>query len=199
MLTITRKDIINDDTGVFTRNAQYMGRMAMIAKQRAFFELLLSNPSSYFSSGHGNYLEGSGEAFGVTGLKNLVQKFYDQTDSNGDPVSIMPAILLVPTALRFSADQLINSPMLNGTTTANSFLPTANPHAGKYRVESSPWLNAQNLTGSSSLAYYLLANPPNSRASRFRTSTVGRTRWSKGRRRLRRAGHAVAAGVRLRR
>jgi hypothetical protein len=44
-------------------------------------------------------------------------------------------------------------------TTASTKYPTANPHAGKFRTLYSAYLSNSTLTGNSSTAWYLLANP----------------------------------------
>ena len=85
--------------------------------------------------------------------------FFDQVDENGDPISMTPGVLLVPTSLKTVADLLYNEVTVNETTTANKPKPARNPHAGKFRPVPTPWLNAQSLGGSSDTAWYLLADP----------------------------------------
>jgi len=54
---------------------------------------------------------------------------------------------------------LMNSLILNETTTANKPKPVNNPHVGKYDVVSSVYLSNSSFTGNSSKAWYLLADP----------------------------------------
>ena len=82
----------------------------------------------------------------------------DQTDSDGKPIGIMPAILLVPTALSALGSQLFKSLELRDTTSATKY-PVTNPHQGKYRVEVSRYLGNAAYTGNSAKAWYLLAEP----------------------------------------
>jgi len=46
-----------------------------------------------------NYVTGAGTALSIDGLTTAEVAFMDQVDSDGKPIGIMPAILLVPTAL----------------------------------------------------------------------------------------------------
>jgi hypothetical protein len=79
-------------------------------------------------------------------------------DSDGKPIGIMPAILLVPTALSAVGTQLFKSMELRDTTASTKY-PVNNPHQGKFRVEVSRYLANSHYTGSSSKAWYLLADP----------------------------------------
>ena len=89
------------------------------------------------------------------------QMFLEQVKPNGRPLGLEPAILLVPPALRVSADQLMTSVKLNETTTANKPKPVDNTFAGKFRVEHSAYLsNATVHTNASNKAWYLLAPVP---------------------------------------
>jgi hypothetical protein len=65
---------------------------------------------------------------------------------------------VVPTALSAIGSQLFKSLELRDTT-ANTKFPVANPHQGKFRVEVSRYLGNAKYTGSSSKAWYLLADP----------------------------------------
>ena len=70
----------------------------------------------------------------------------DQVDSDGKPIGIMPAIMLVPTALSAMATQLYKSVELRDTTASTKY-PVANPHQGKFRTEVSRYLSNSQLHG----------------------------------------------------
>ncbi len=78
-------------------------------------------------------------------------------DENGDPILASIKNLLVPTALKTLAMQLMSTQQLVGTTTADKLLPSANPHAGRYTPAASPFLDADS--GGSDKAWYLFADP----------------------------------------
>jgi len=56
----------------------------------------------------------------------------DQTDADGKPIGIMPAILQVPTSLSAMATMLFKSLEIRDTTASTKY-QVANPHAGKFR------------------------------------------------------------------
>jgi len=159
IFALTRQMIINDDLGAFLQIPRIIGRMSALKREEAVFELLLSNPSSFFSVGNGNFISGADTALNIDALTRAEQTFMDQTDSDGKPILISPAVLLVPTSLKVTAQQLMTETRVNETTDANKPKPANNPHAGKWQPVASPYLNAQGIAGGSSKAWYLFANP----------------------------------------
>jgi len=159
MIGLNRQQIINDDLGAFAQIPRLLGRKAALALQKAVFTLVLANTGDFFAAANSNYISGADTVLQITSLTTAEQTFMDQTDEAGDPVVISPAILLVPTALKVTGQQLYSETRVNELTTANKPKPANNPHAGKWRVECSPYLSNSNLTGYSSTAWYLLANP----------------------------------------
>lgn len=159
LIALTRQDIINDDLGAFMQIPDLLGRQAALAVEDAVFTLLLSNPSSFFSTGNRNYQEGSSTNLQISSLTTLEQLFLDQVDSDSKPIAATPAILLVPTGLKVLADQLYTERAVNETTTANKPAPANNPHAGKFKPVASPYLNNTSYTGYSTTAFYLFASP----------------------------------------
>ncbi len=159
MIALTRYMIINDDLGAFLQIPRIIGRMSALKREEAVFELLLSNPSSFFSVTNKNYLSGAETALSIEALQLAEQKFRDQVDVDGKPILIRPALLLVPTALAVTARRLFNETRVNETTETGKPKPADNPFAGMFRPVVSPYLNAQGLTGSSAKAWYLFASP----------------------------------------
>jgi len=159
MIALTRQMIINDDLGAFLQIPRIIGRMSALKREEAVFELLLSNPSSFFSTTNKNYISGVDTALSIDALQLAEQKFRDQVDVDGKPILIRPAILLVPTSLAMTARRLFNETRVNETTETGKPKPADNPFAGMFRPVVSPYLNAQGLTGSSSKAWYLFASP----------------------------------------
>lgn len=157
MLTIDRRDIINDDLGAITTVPRKLGRGSGLKINDVFWAAFMNN-ASFFTSGNGNYISGSDTVLGVDGLTKGVVAFDSMVDSDGKPTGVKPAILLVPTALSVNA-ALLNSAMEVRDTTASTKYPTANPHKGQYRPESSRYLANSSYTGNSSTAWYLLADP----------------------------------------
>ena len=157
MITLTRQMIINDDLGAFLQIPRLIGRMSALKREEALFELLLSNPGSFFGAGNNNFLSGAQTALSIDALTQGEQLFLDQTDSEGKPILLSAKTLLVPTSLKVTAEQLMTETRVNQFDAKAK--PANNPHAGKFTVVSTPYLNAQAITGGSALAWYLFADP----------------------------------------
>jgi hypothetical protein len=157
VLSIDRQDIINDDLGAITTVPRKLGRGSGLKINDVFWTTFLNN-AAFFTVGNKNYLTGADTALSIDGLTKAEVAFMDQTDSDGKPIGIMPAIALVPTALSAIGSQLYKSLELRDTT-ANAKFPIANPHQGKFRVEVSRYLANAQYAGNSAKAWYLLAEP----------------------------------------
>lgn len=157
VLSIDRRDIINDDLGAITTVPRKLGRGSGLKINDVFWTTFMNN-AAFFTAGNKNYLTGADTALSVDGLTKAEVAFMDQTDADGKPIGVMPAIVLVPTALSVIGSQLYKSLELRDTT-ANTRFPVANPHQGKFRVEVSRYLANAQYTGNSAKAWYLLAEP----------------------------------------
>jgi hypothetical protein len=167
IISLTRRDMVNDDLGAFLQIAQQLGRMAAIRIEEAVYVLLLGSiNSTLFTSGNGNYLTGAG-ALSLTSLAALAAKFNDQVDSQGKPVLIQPRVLLVGSAIKTTAENLYNETVITGTTSADKLQPARNPFAGLYEPVSSPYINntrirdqdGVGLSGQTSTGFGLFADP----------------------------------------
>jgi hypothetical protein len=156
-LTIDRRDIINDDLGAITTVPRKLGRGSGLKINDVFWTIFLNN-SAFFSVGNKNYLTGADTALTIDGLTKAEVAFMDQVDSDGKPIGVMPAVLLVPTALSAMSTQLQKSLEIRDTTSSTKY-PIANPHQGKFRAEVSRYLANSKYSGNSAKAWYLLADP----------------------------------------
>lgn len=158
MLGLDRRDLINDNAGALDKVYNKMGRGGAIALNKYFWGKFLNN-SSFFSVGNANVSTGAGSALGLAGLKAADGVFAVQTDPDGNLLGTTPTILLVPSALRVDAWNLVNSTDTNATTTADAPIPARNPFTGKFKAVHSAYLQDSTLTGYSAAAWYLLADP----------------------------------------
>lgn len=159
---IDRRDIINDDLGVFMQISKKNGRGAALAFNLVFWTAFMDN-ASFFSSGNANYLSGvtvgtNDSRLNIEGLTRAETAFLNQTDPDGKPLGAMPRILLVPNALQATGSVLMSSTEVRDTT-ANTLIPTGNPHAGKFSVVRSTYLSNTSISGYSTTAWHLLADP----------------------------------------
>lgn len=153
MLAVTRTDYINDNLGALTEVPKKLGRGAGLKLNNIFWTEFLDN-SAFFASGNSNVSTADG-TLGSTGLEQAETIFMNQTDPDGNPLLVSPAILVVPTALKTTALQLMNSEKVKGDTDG----PDANVWRDRFRVESSPYMSNTAYTGYSSVAWYLIADP----------------------------------------
>ena len=157
LLSIDRRDMINDDLGAITTVPRKLGRGSGLKINDVFWTTFLAN-SAFFKAANLNYVEGTDTALTIDGLTKVEKTFMDQKDSDGKPIGVMPAVMLVPTALSAMATQLFKSVEIRDTTASTKY-PVANPHQGKFRAEVSRYLSNSRYTGYSEKAWYLLADP----------------------------------------
>ncbi|MBB3205073.1 hypothetical protein FHS27_000840 [Rhodopirellula rubra] len=166
LLTLTRKDIINDDLSAFMDIPRQMGRSGAESIDEMFFTLLLGNSPAFFSTGNSNLLTGVDTKFGPDSLTAAKTTFRKQKAGPGTkpkdqkPINLRPEFLVVPVELETEAELLMGSSQLmidaSGTPTK---IPVDNPHRNKYRVVSTPHLSDSYYGGASGKAWYLFANP----------------------------------------
>ena len=157
LLSIDRRDIINDDLGAITLVPRKLGRGSGLKINDVFWTAFLAN-AAFFTVGNKNLLVGADTLLGIDGLTKAETTFMEQVDSDGKPIGVMPAIVLVPPALSAIATQLNRSLELRDTTAGVKY-PVSNPHQGKFRAEVSRYLSNPKYAGFSQKAWYLLADP----------------------------------------
>ena len=155
--------IINDDLGMFLKIPRLFGARGARLVDKVFFKRLLANPvqtdgNALFSAAHRNFLSGSSYAFSDTALKALRTIFLKQVDANGDPISVAPKFLLVPSTLETVAQELVQSTLI---VTGDTAVHGATNVISKWGLEavSSPYLENENYAGYSSTGWYLFADP----------------------------------------
>jgi len=136
-----------------------LGRGAALKLNDVFWATFLAN-TAFFKVANKNYAEGAETGLTVDGLNQAYIVFNDQTDPDGHPLSVMPAVLLVPNALFVPASRLMNSTELREDgNSAKSKYATRNPFAGMFRIVRSSYLSNASYVGASAKAWYLLADP----------------------------------------
>ena len=163
---LTRKMIINDDLGAFLKVPTAMGNRAARLVDQLFFKRLMANPTCVdgkplFGRDHKNLLSGANSALSADSLKKAIQMFIDQTDADGQPISVEPSILLVPTALKHLAIELTRGATLLMSGGAD---PTVRPAINvladeNLSIVSSPYLGNKNYPNFSDASWYLFGKP----------------------------------------
>lgn len=157
MLAITRQDIINDDLGALTDVPMKLGNGAMKKLNDIFWtEYLGLVGASFFAAGNSNINTGVA-TMTEAGLDATYVIFKDQTNPDGTPLGVEPALLVVPTALEGAARRLMSSENFNNGSTSNE--GSNNIWANRFQVVSSPYISNSSYTGNTSVGWWLLANP----------------------------------------
>lgn len=153
MLSIDRRDLINDDLGVFDEAARAMGQAAMRKLSDLVYDTVLTNAGPFFSSGNANLLTGVDTALGVDSLELAIAAMLTQRDAEGNNLDIRPATLVVPPELQSRARAVLESEFI--TAPANS--PTGNSMRKAVALEVEPRLsNTAKFGAKASLkAWYL--------------------------------------------
>jgi len=154
LFAVSRQDILNDDLGALSQIPRRIGRGGMLKLNDVFWTAFLDN-LTFFDSGNNNVSTG---VLGLDGIAAAEVVFLNQTDPDGKPLGVMPSILLVPPTRKTAALTAMNSQyVVDGTAT--DARGSNNVFQGRFRVESSPYMENATYTGYSSAAYYLLADP----------------------------------------
>ncbi len=163
LLGLDRRDVLNDDIGALNTAGRRLGRGAALKLNTVFWAAWLAD-SAFFTAGNVNYDAGATDSvLSLAGLVNADTIFRAQTnpqapgDPAASPLGLIPKILLVPTALRTTAWNLMNSEFVNLVTATTAVTGTSNPWRGQFEPVDSIYLSLAN--GGSDLAWYLLADP----------------------------------------
>ena len=160
MLSIDRRDLINDDLSVFDDTARALGRAAMRRLSDLVYDVLLANAGDFFSAANGNLLEGADSSLTFDGLAQAIRLMMVQRDEQGNDLDLRPSTLLVPPALQPKAKALLESEYLQQIA-ANA--PTGNSLRRAVSLEVEPRLSNETKFGSaaSDRRWYLFASPAN--------------------------------------
>lgn len=152
IIGITRKTIINDDLGAFTRVPSMMGMKARSLESKLVWALITSNPTmgdgnALFSAAHGNLASGGDVAdISVASVNKGMAAMMLQTDLDGELLDIMPSYLVGPASK--SAD--IKS-FLGAT------VPTQDSEVNPFKGDLDPIIE-RRLDADSVNAWYLMAS-----------------------------------------
>lgn len=109
ILSIDRRDLVNDDLGVFDDTARAFGRAAMRRLNDLVFQVLLDNAGGFFSLANGNLLEGIDTVLTIDSLAEAITAMLTQRDDEGNDLDLRPRTLLVPPELQPTAKAILES------------------------------------------------------------------------------------------
>ena len=155
--------MVNDDLEALQDIPQRAGRAARRSESRLVSSLYIQSTgphSSLYTVGNANIITGN-PALSVSGLQTGLNTLVKQTDTEGEPIGIDGAILVVPSTLEITALNIVNALQLElaeSGGSANSTLITTNWVKTRLTVVVDPYARIINTT-SGDTAWYLFANP----------------------------------------
>ncbi len=143
VFALSEDDILNDDLGAFNRIQRMLGRGSALSLNKVIWTEFLANAATFWTVLRKNRMTGAGSALDIASLSHAVTMLETQTDPSGDPMGTMAAVLVVPSELKILANQIANDREIRYLDDGSTTKPysVANPHAGKYSVASSAYLN----------------------------------------------------------
>jgi capsid protein len=115
MLAFGRKDIINDEVGVFTNAASELGKKCAITLDRQCFITLLRLGPQVFKTQNKNVLSGTGSAFSFEAMDKAWTLIRTQKDEFDQAIDLRPSYLLIPSTMAISVENLLSMGTLDGS------------------------------------------------------------------------------------
>lgn len=169
LIGLTEEMLMNDDLGAFQRLARHFGRMSAHAIEQSVIQTLAgasvsagAGSSSDFFRGAAlgntqpNYFEGASSALSIDSLGSAWQMFADQTDREGKPIMLDPAVLLTTTGNAILAKNLYNSTEVRIAGSSDRTRAVNNAWAGMFEPVMSQYLS-QSAYGGSATEWYLVS------------------------------------------
>lgn len=159
--------LINDDLDAFADIPRRLGNAARRSEERfatALYTTATGPNGTFFSAANANVLT---DSLSITGLQNAFTLFGEQVDTDGAPIYVEAATLVVPPALEVPARNILNAIEIvgaagsgagNQTGQGADQLRALNWMRNRVRLVVNPWLPIIDTT-SGSTAWYLFADP----------------------------------------
>ena len=172
LIGLTEEMLMNDDLGAFQRLSRHFGRMSAHAIEQLVISTLTGAPTNaaagtaadFFRGAalgnmQPNYLEGASSALDIDSLGTAWQYFADQTDNQGKPIMLEPAVLLTTTANAILSKQLWNSTEVRISGTADRTRLVTNEWQGMFDPVYSQYLSQAAFNGGTAqnTQWYLVA------------------------------------------
>lgn len=158
ILDLTLEEVFHDRTGLITKRASDVGNSIRISKEKRILDVVLGITTAYRRNGAAavatyqtsdwNNLAASNALVDWTDIENAELKFDGMTDPNtGEPISIGGLTVIVPTALRHTAKNIINATQIRGTAGTNNETLSNNP-LDAYQLESNQYVKSRTSSDS---------------------------------------------------
>ena len=121
----------------------------------------LADAANFWTTARKNKLSGGTSVLSIDALSKAVTTLEKQVDPDGQPMGVSGAVLVVPSDLKILGMQLASDPEIrfnsNGVTDVTYSIK--NPHAGKFTLAASAYLNNATISGGSATQWFLQADP----------------------------------------
>jgi len=154
MFAITRTDIINDDLNALSAVPRELGYGANEAFNEVFWTEWLSGVGGFFAYTSAGAMT---SAAALATIAAAEAAFFALTKPNGEPLGVMPSVLLVPNGSYRVAQSAMASPIVAGGSTT---VPSTNTFQGEYKVVRSAYLSNTAYTNYSTIRFWLCAVRP---------------------------------------
>lgn len=168
-LPLSWEDFINDDLDAFREIPNMLGNAARRSEEYFATDLYAGTTGpdgTFFASGNKNIVT-SNPTLSVSALQTAFTTLAAQVDSDGAPIYIEGAVLVVPPALEVTARNILSAEFIwsaAGSGGASSdagrgdMLQTANWMRNKVKLLVNPWLPIISTTNGGT-SWYLIADP----------------------------------------
>lgn len=162
-IPLSWETLINDDLDAFADIPRRLGNAARRSEERFATSLYATSTgpdSTFFATGNANKTD---VQLNVDGLQEAMRMLGEQRDTEGSPIYIEAATLVVPPSLEVPARNILNATEIlaangGGPGTGNDQLRVTNWMRNRVSLIVNPWLPIIDTT-TGSTAWYLFANP----------------------------------------
>jgi len=161
---ISFEAIMNDDLDVFSSAPDRLGRGGARTVSKFATQLYVdaSGPhASLYTGGNANIVT-SNPVLSVAALNTAFTKLGAMVDADGEPIYVEEAILVIPPALRVTANNIMNQLSVDVNEaggTANQMVRVNNWIVGNLRVVTDPYIPIVASTANGNTSWFLFADP----------------------------------------
>jgi hypothetical protein len=159
--TFTREAFINDDIGLFTKVPAKQVKAARKTINKQVYNIMMGNPKIYdgknlFCKDHGNLVT-KGTGITAESLKAMIYALATQKDEFDEPMSISPAIIVVPVGMQFDMYTLFFSPTINTEGNTQAVNPLY-AYREKIKIVEEPLINTLSGGSGNVMPWWLLGH-----------------------------------------
>lgn len=164
-LPFSWESFINDDLDALRDMPTRLANSARFSEERFVTDLFAGTTGpdgTFFASGNNNIVTAN-PALSVAGLTTAFTVLAAQVDTDGNPIYLGNVVLVVPPALKITANNILNATEIlaadgGGDGTGNNQLRVANWLKNDVSVVVDPWLPIVSTTNGNT-SWYLFADP----------------------------------------